>query len=100
MALARRAGTPGRPACGERRTRSVGGGRVGQLGRGAQAPLGRVAPQPRRRTLGPAGRKAAGFVMRLSELLNRKVVTESGDSLGRIHDVRAELVGGRLRVTG
>jgi sporulation protein YlmC with PRC-barrel domain len=38
--------------------------------------------------------------MRLSELLNRKVVTESGASLGRIHDIRAELVGGRLRVTG
>jgi sporulation protein YlmC with PRC-barrel domain len=38
--------------------------------------------------------------MRLSELLNRRVVTESGDSLGRIHDVRAELVAGRLRVTG
>jgi sporulation protein YlmC with PRC-barrel domain len=38
--------------------------------------------------------------MRLSELLNRKVVTESGDCLGRIHDLRGELVGGRLRVTG
>jgi sporulation protein YlmC with PRC-barrel domain len=38
--------------------------------------------------------------MRLSELLNRKVVTESGRSLGRIHDVRGELVDGRLRVTG
>jgi sporulation protein YlmC with PRC-barrel domain len=38
--------------------------------------------------------------MRLSELLNREVVTESGQSLGRIHDVRGELAGGRLRVTG
>jgi len=38
--------------------------------------------------------------MRLSELLNRKVVTESGASLGRIHDIRGELAGGRLRVTG
>ena len=38
--------------------------------------------------------------MRLSELLNRKVVTESGVSLGRIHDLRGELVGGRLHVTG
>ena len=38
--------------------------------------------------------------MRLSELLNRKVVTESGQSLGRVHDVRGELVGGQLRVTG
>jgi sporulation protein YlmC with PRC-barrel domain len=38
--------------------------------------------------------------MRLSELLNRKVVTESGQALGRVHDVRGALVGGRLRVTG
>jgi sporulation protein YlmC with PRC-barrel domain len=38
--------------------------------------------------------------MRLSELLNRKVVTESGANLGRVHDVRGELAGGRLRVTG
>ena len=38
--------------------------------------------------------------MRLSELLNRKVVTESGQEVGRVHDVRGELVGGRLQVTG
>jgi sporulation protein YlmC with PRC-barrel domain len=38
--------------------------------------------------------------MRLSELLNREVVTESGQRLGRVHDVRGELVGGRLRVIG
>jgi sporulation protein YlmC with PRC-barrel domain len=38
--------------------------------------------------------------MRLSELLNRKVITESGQQLGRVHDVRGELDGGRLRVTG
>jgi sporulation protein YlmC with PRC-barrel domain len=38
--------------------------------------------------------------MRLSELLNREVVTESGERLGRVHDVRGELVGGRLRVIG
>ena len=38
--------------------------------------------------------------MRLSELLNRKVVSESGQQLGRVHDVRGELVAGRLRVTG
>jgi sporulation protein YlmC with PRC-barrel domain len=38
--------------------------------------------------------------MRLSELLNRKIVTESGEELGRVHDVRGELDGGRLRVTG
>jgi sporulation protein YlmC with PRC-barrel domain len=38
--------------------------------------------------------------MRMSELLRREVVDESGRRLGRIHDVRGELVGGRLRVTG
>jgi sporulation protein YlmC with PRC-barrel domain len=38
--------------------------------------------------------------MRLSELLNRNVVSESGERLGRVHDVRGELVGGHLRVTG
>ena len=38
--------------------------------------------------------------MRLSELLNRKIVSESGQQLGRVHDVRGELVEGRLQVTG
>jgi sporulation protein YlmC with PRC-barrel domain len=38
--------------------------------------------------------------MRLSQLLNRRIVTESGQRLGRVHDVRGELVDGRLHVTG
>ena len=38
--------------------------------------------------------------MRLSELLNRKVVTESGASLGRVHDLQGELRDGHLRITG
>lgn len=38
--------------------------------------------------------------MRLSELLKREVVSESGRRLGRVHDVRGELVEGHLRVTG
>jgi sporulation protein YlmC with PRC-barrel domain len=38
--------------------------------------------------------------MRLSELLRRKVVSESGVSHGRVHDIRGELEGDRLRVTG
>jgi sporulation protein YlmC with PRC-barrel domain len=38
--------------------------------------------------------------MRLSELLGRSVVCESGKRLGRIHDVRGELLDGRLRITG
>jgi sporulation protein YlmC with PRC-barrel domain len=29
-----------------------------------------------------------------------RVVSESGQQLGRVHDVRGELVGGRLQVTG
>ena len=38
--------------------------------------------------------------MRFSELSGRKVVTESGAELGRLHDLRGELESGRLRVTG
>jgi sporulation protein YlmC with PRC-barrel domain len=38
--------------------------------------------------------------MRLSELLSREVVGESGRRLGRLHDIRGELEDGRLRVTG
>lgn len=38
--------------------------------------------------------------MRLSELLNREVVSESGQQLGHVHDVRGELVEGHLRVVG
>lgn len=38
--------------------------------------------------------------MRLSELLHRKVYTESGRKLGHVHDVRAELRGDRLLITG
>jgi sporulation protein YlmC with PRC-barrel domain len=38
--------------------------------------------------------------MRLTELLGRAVVSESGRRLGRVHDVRGQLEDGRLRVTG
>jgi sporulation protein YlmC with PRC-barrel domain len=38
--------------------------------------------------------------MRISELLKREVVTESGLSHGKVHDIRGELEGGRLRITG
>jgi sporulation protein YlmC with PRC-barrel domain len=38
--------------------------------------------------------------MRLSGLLRRKVRTESGRTLGHVHDVRAELRGDRLVITG
>jgi sporulation protein YlmC with PRC-barrel domain len=37
--------------------------------------------------------------MRLSELLHREVVTESGQKLGHVHDVRAERKGDRLLIT-
>ena len=36
----------------------------------------------------------------LSSICGRKIVTESGEALGRCHDVRAELGASRLRVTG
>jgi sporulation protein YlmC with PRC-barrel domain len=38
--------------------------------------------------------------MRVSKLLDRKVVSASGLSHGKVHDIRGELEGGRLRVTG
>lgn len=38
--------------------------------------------------------------MRVSDLLGTPVRTESGESLGSVHDVRGELAGGSLRVTG
>ena len=38
--------------------------------------------------------------MRLSELLGAKVVTEEGEELGHVHDLRAELTTRSLRVTG
>ena len=36
----------------------------------------------------------------LSSLQGRRVVTESGESLGRLHDLRGELTARTLRVTG
>jgi sporulation protein YlmC with PRC-barrel domain len=39
-------------------------------------------------------------VRTLSSLQQRKVETESGRSLGRCHDLRGELTGSKLRVSG
>jgi sporulation protein YlmC with PRC-barrel domain len=41
-----------------------------------------------------------GLVKRLSDLLGFQVRTESGQNLGRVHDVRAELTPRTLTVTG
>ena len=41
-----------------------------------------------------------GLVKRLSDLLGSQVRTESGQNLGRVHDVRAELTPRTLTVTG
>ena len=38
--------------------------------------------------------------MRVSALLGLRVATESGDRLGRVHDVRAELTPRTCKVTG
>ena len=38
--------------------------------------------------------------MRLSDLLGTPVRTESGERLGHVHDVRAELTARSLKVTG
>jgi sporulation protein YlmC with PRC-barrel domain len=42
----------------------------------------------------------SGILMRLSDLLNVKVRTESGERLGRLHDLRAELTSRSLKVNG
>jgi sporulation protein YlmC with PRC-barrel domain len=39
-------------------------------------------------------------VRTLSALQRRQVETESGRSLGRCHDLRGEVVGSKLRITG
>lgn len=41
-----------------------------------------------------------GEPMKLSDLLSLEVRTESGDKLGRVHDVRGELSSRSLKVTG
>jgi sporulation protein YlmC with PRC-barrel domain len=38
--------------------------------------------------------------MRLSDLLGVSVTTESGERLGHVHDVRAELTSRSLKITG
>jgi sporulation protein YlmC with PRC-barrel domain len=42
----------------------------------------------------------SGLMTRLSDLLGVQVHTESGDHLGRVHDLRAELTSRSLQVTG
>ena len=39
-------------------------------------------------------------MMRLTDFLNVQVITESGDKLGRVHDLRAERSPRTLNVTG
>jgi sporulation protein YlmC with PRC-barrel domain len=41
-----------------------------------------------------------GVVMRFTDLLDLDVTTESGQSLGRVHDLRAERTPRTLKVTG
>jgi sporulation protein YlmC with PRC-barrel domain len=38
--------------------------------------------------------------MRISELLGKPVTTESGEKLGRVHDLRGELTARSLWITG
>jgi sporulation protein YlmC with PRC-barrel domain len=42
----------------------------------------------------------SGILMRFSDLLNVEVRTESGERLGRLHDLRAELTSRSLEVNG
>jgi sporulation protein YlmC with PRC-barrel domain len=47
------------------------------------------------------GREDPGSIaLRLTDILGLEVRTESGDRLGRVHDVRGELTSRTLRVTG
>jgi sporulation protein YlmC with PRC-barrel domain len=41
-----------------------------------------------------------GLMMRLTDFLSVHVITESGDNLGRVHDLRAERSPRTLKVTG
>jgi sporulation protein YlmC with PRC-barrel domain len=42
----------------------------------------------------------SGIVMRFTDLLDARVTTESGQVLGRVHDLRAELTTRTLKITG
>jgi sporulation protein YlmC with PRC-barrel domain len=41
-----------------------------------------------------------GVLMRFTDLLDARVTTESGQVLGRVHDLRAELTPRTLKITG
>jgi sporulation protein YlmC with PRC-barrel domain len=42
----------------------------------------------------------SGILMRFTDLLDAPVTTESGQVLGRVHDLRAELTTRTLKITG
>ena len=42
----------------------------------------------------------SGLLMRFSDLLDAPVTTESGQVLGRVHDLRAERTSRTLKITG
>ena len=100
LALSRPPRPPRSAPIRERRPRAMARSRLRLIGRDPQAPSLGTALESRRRSLGRPRRKAPRILMRLSQLLNRKVVTESGRTLGRVHDIRGQIVGRRLAVTG
>ena len=75
---------------------SLGGRRQGRLGRPPEARGEGASARPRGGSRAPLDRTAAVLV-RLGELLGLQVRTESGEALGRVHDVRAELTSSSLR---
>jgi sporulation protein YlmC with PRC-barrel domain len=42
----------------------------------------------------------SGLLMRFTDLLDARVTTESGQVLGRVHDLRGELTRHTLKITG
>ena len=80
--------------------RAVGGSREDRLGGAPEEDGARASPRPRRRQGASLRGMDSGLMTRLSDLLGTHVHTESGDQLGRVHDLRAELTSRSLEVTG
>ena len=100
------AGRLARPSDGAARgsaphPRAMGGGGGARVARPAEEDRGGVRARARRRpSPSVGGTHPRGEPVRtLSSLRKREIVTERGRSLGRCHDLRAELTASSLRVT-
>ena len=82
-----------RCACRGRRSRRSTGPCTSEGGPGASA-------RAWRRPGAQMGRVDPGILMRFTDLLETQVTTESGQALGRVHDLRAERTPRTLKITG